>query len=393
MGSEHETGSGYGAGSAYEWLRTDHTATGSAPELLRLARELEAQGDPRTAATAYDRARMVAPADSEIAEARGALLDRMAVEEHGILFRYVPAGSFAMGSADGDPDERPVHPVRLDDYWLSETPVSWAAFCDLMDWEPAPAGMPRKKRKLKRSGALDPSWFLHEANKIRLQYCEDATVRATDWHAHAPSHAWVNGDGEQVDSRTLFGTPRRDDPRRPWAYDRKPMVSVSWQDAEELCERLSTREVRYGLPTEAEWERAARGGLPGHRYPWGDAPPTPERCDFDRFDQFAILPMRRLPANGYGLYGMSGGVWEWTADWYDAAYYRTGPGTNPTGPARGQERVLRGGSWADCAEAVTVSFRMSREAGSWRKGGWGAHMTPNIGFRLCRKGLAPAATR
>lgn len=388
MGPSFDTRAAYGTGSAYDWLRTDHTTTGSAQDLLRLARELEDRGDVRTAATAYDRARIVAPADPGIAEARGDLLERMAVEEHGIVFRYIPAGSFVMGSAGGDLDERPVHSVRVDDYWLSETPVSWSAYCNLMGWEPPPTGMPQEEAG--GSGSGDPGWFLYEANKIRLQYCEDATVRATDWHAHAPAHKWVSGSGEPVDSRTLFGTPRRDDPRRPWAYDRKPMVGVSWQEAEELCERLSTDAVRYGLPTEAEWERAARGGLAGRRYPWGDEPPTPERCDADRFDEFSILPMRRLPPNDYGLYAMSGGVWEWTADWYDAQYYRDSPGANPTGPATGRERVLRGGSWADCAEAVTVTFRMSRDADTWRAGGWGAHMTPNIGFRLCRKGAAPA---
>ena len=162
-------------------------------------------------------------------------------------------------------------------------------------------------------------------------------------------------------------------------------IFQTWQEAEELCARLSTGDIAYGLPTEAEWERAARGGLVGHRYPWGDEPPTAERCDFDRFDHFSILPPRLLPPNGYGLYAMTGSVWEWTADWYDAEYYRTSSADDPTGPPTGAERVLRGGSWADCAETVTVSFRMSRSAVSWRDGGWGEHLTANIGFRLCRK--------
>ncbi|WP_119729258.1 SUMF1/EgtB/PvdO family nonheme iron enzyme [Thermomonospora amylolytica] len=348
----------------------DPETVGDPRELLALARELEAAGDRHRAATAYDRAHGLDPADPEIAEARAALLDSLAVVEHGITFRYVPGGTFLMGSETGEPDERPVHPVRLPHYWLSEAPISWAAYCALMDCEPPPDGSPR-------GGDDDFGFFLE--NKIRLQYCEDATTRAVDWHAHAAPHKWYSGDRE-IDSRDIFGTPPREDPERPWRYDTKPMVSVSWEQAAEMGRRLTTGRAVYRLPTEAEWERAARGGLIGRRYPWGDEPPTPERCDFDRFDEFSVLPSRRLPPNGYGLYAMSGSVWEWTADWYDARYYAHSPEADPTGPAEGQEKVLRGGSWADCADVVTVSFRMSCAVGDH-----GNYMSPTIGFRLCRR--------
>jgi formylglycine-generating enzyme required for sulfatase activity len=355
---------------------------GDANSFFSLAKKLEAENNLRVAATAYDRAYGLDPSNNEIAEARRQLLDQFAVVEHGIRFRYIPAGSFIMGSNSGEPDEQPVHPADLDEFWLSETPISWAVYCDLMGWEPPPGGFPEsipENEEKKMAG-----FHLHQENKIRLQYCEDATNRARNWHAHTPWVKWTSGNGKVQTAEELFGEVSRDDPRRPWEYNRKPMISISWQAAEELCTRISTGDVRYRLPTEAEWEKAARGGLINCQYPWGDEPPDEERCDFNRFDLFSILPMYRFAPNSYGLYAMSGCVWEWTADWYDALYYNDSPRYNPQGKSDGEERVLRGGSWADSAEAATVSFRMSRRARNWRSGNWGGHCSPNIGFRLCR---------
>ena len=303
------------------------------------------------------------------------------------MFRYIPAGTFLMGSESGDPDEVPVHPVRLGDYWLGETPVSWAAFCHLMGWVPPPHGRPKVSGDESRGGRDRGMFALSQANKIRLQYCEDATTRAIGWHARMPEQE--SGFGEWITPpRPRFGTPASEDPGRPWRYDQKPMVSVSWQEAEELCAQITTGAVAYRLPTEAEWEKAARAGLIDCRHPWGDEPPDEMRCDFNRFDAFSILPIRRFPPNDYGLYSMSGGVWEWTSDWYDAEYYRESPAENPRGPAEGVAKVLRGGSWTDCAGAVAVSFRMAREGSSWKTGGWSRHLAPNIGFRLCRVELS-----
>ena len=294
------------------------------------------------------------------------------VEEHGIRFRYIPAGSFLMGSDEGDPDERPVHEVTLDGYWLSETPITWSTYCDLMGWLPPPIGLPRGDRV---------PFLLYEQNKIRRHYCVDETLPDTGLFPSAALKQVVEWEAALARS----GVTLPPDAYRPAGYDTKPMVSVAWQDAEDLCARLSTPDVRYSLPTEAEWEKAARGGLDRRRYPWGDEPPTPDRCDFDHLGRPELRPSRDLPPNGYGLYGMSGGVWEWTADNYDSRSYVDGP------TRRGKERVLRGGSWADCAGAVTVSFRMSRRSVSWRADTWGDHVAPNIGFRLCRKEISGGA--
>jgi formylglycine-generating enzyme required for sulfatase activity len=365
----------------YRWVLARFEPETDPALLLDIATKLEAAGELEGAAAVYDRAYTVAldPCVAARAEAaaiappRAAVLDRLAVVEHGLRFRYVPEGVFFMGSDGGDPDERPRHVVWLSAYWMSETPVSWAAYCRLMDWEPPPQGRPRDPAP--RDVRDRTGFYLSEANKVRLQYCEDRTTRARDWHSHAPNDRWQSGGRTQT-AQELFGAPERDDPDAPWRYDTKPMVAVAWQEAEELAARLSTPQIRYCLPTEAQWERAARGGLPGARHAWGDEPPTPERCDFGRFGQFAIRPATACPPNGYGLYAVNGGVWEWTRDWYDRDYYGRSPDRDPEGPAEGEERVLRGGSWADCAEVVTVSYRMSRASARY--------LTPNIGFRLCR---------
>ncbi|WP_007516385.1 MULTISPECIES: formylglycine-generating enzyme family protein [Pseudofrankia] len=372
------------ANGEYAWLLEDHGTAGDARTLFQIANRLAAAGDDRLAATAFDRAFAVDPDDEEIALARAVHLDGLAVEDHGLRFCYVPAGTFLMGSMDGEPDERPVRPVRLGDYWLSETAVSWATFCDVLGWEPAPVSTP--PQELERKDAF----MLHQGNKIRRQYCEDGTRRARDWHAHAPDARYTSGaGGPTLSAVSLFGSPDRGGSQRPWTYDGKPMVSVAWDQAAAMCAAMSTGAVQYRLPTEAEWEHAARGGFSGRRRPWGDEPPTPELCDFDRFDAFAIRPMRALPPNGYGLFGMAGSVWEWTADWYDAEYYQHGPADNPRGPESGEHRVLRGGSWADCADVQTVSFRMSRSPDMSRSTpghtrGMRSYMAANIGFRICR---------
>ncbi|AUX24584.1 uncharacterized protein SOCEGT47_051230 [Sorangium cellulosum] len=356
------------------WLLSADRALPSAAELLSLAARLEGEGRLALAATACDAAFGLAPGDPALAAARGRLLDRLRIEEHGLVFRYVPAGPFLMGADDGDVDEWPVHAVELGAFWITDVPITWAAYHAIMGWPPPPNGGPPPKPKKK--GRPDPDTFrLLNDHKIRRQYCESETLAARDWHAHAPDVAWRSGD-RAVAASALFGEVTRGDPARPWTYDQKPMVAVGWDQAVALGEALSGDQVTYRLPTEAEWEKAARGGLVGRPYPWGDAPPSPARCDFDRFEELSIRPPRSVPPNGYGLFGMSGGVREWTGDGYDARYYAESPRADPGGPAVARQRVLRGGSWADCAWAVRVSFRMGSPPD--------LRGDPTIGFRLCR---------
>jgi sulfatase modifying factor 1 len=126
----------------------------------------------------------------------------------------------------------------------------------------------------------------------------------------------------------------------------KPVVGVSWHDAIAYCRWLteSTGE-EFRLPTEAEWERAARGDRDGAPYPWGDEPPW-ERADTG-YDVVTGGPARigANPPNDFGLYDMSEGVHEWCSDYYDARYYHYSPERNPQGASHGQRRASRGGSW------------------------------------------------
>lgn len=315
--------------------------------LVKRARLWLEQGERERAASALDRAYGLAPDDAEIAGIRGEVLHGLARSLDGVVYRYVPAGYFLIGSKIGEADERPVRLVAVEAFWMAELPVDWEQLCRVLDYEPPPAGGP-------------PERGYAELRKLRLQYCEDHTYRAVDWHAHLA----------QADPFAMKGWPPSRIPRadQPHSWRAKPVVAVSCSEAEKFCQKSGCR-----LPTEVEWEKAARGGLIGKRYPWGDEPPGPENCDFHRFEEFSIQPSRSFPPNGYGLYAMCGGVWEWTSTPYDALAYRGHP-TPPGAP----QRVIRGGSWSDCAEAVTVSFRGAQ---SLREEGWAC--SPNLGFRPC----------
>jgi formylglycine-generating enzyme len=139
----------------------------------------------------------------------------------------------------------------------------------------------------------------------------------------------------------------------------QPVTSVSWYDAAAYCEWLARRTGRaYRLPTEAEWERAARGGLEGRLYTWGDDPPQSQPGYFESWLKGPERVEKR-PPNGFGLYDMSENVHEWCADWYDKHYYRASPERNPQGPASGTRRSSRGGSWRHQIKITRVAARSS----------------------------------
>jgi len=194
-------------------------------------------------------------------------------------------------------------------------------------------------------------FYLDKQEVTNQEYAE--LVKAT---RRRPPHHWPQG-------------------RLPEGTEKLPVVNVSWNDAAAYARWAGKR-----LPTEAEWERAARGLAEGRTYPWGDRNPTAKDARFNRLD--GPGPVGQFPPAYFGLYDMAGNAWEWCADWYEKDYYQRAPQRNPTGPEKGQYRVLRGGSWADLPKYLSCAYR------SWARP---AERSPNIGFR-CAKSF-PAAAR
>ena len=212
----------------------------------------------------------------------------------GMVQMYIPVGTFLMGSDDGDNNENPIHEVYLDAYWMDQKEVTNAQF----------------------AGFLNDMYNQEESGKTWL----DATD--VDVLIERIGEDWVPVSG----------------------YGDYPVVEVTWEGVQAYCEWADRR-----LPTEAEWEKAARGGLEGKRYPWGDESPvcTPGAENgaqfYDCDGSTLTVPVMSFSPNGYGLFDMTGNVWEWVNDWYGKDYYSSSPSENPNGPVEGDLRVLRGG--------------------------------------------------
>ena len=229
----------------------------------------------------------------------------------GMVMVYVPEGEFTMGSILQD-YWKPVHVVYLDAYWIDRTEVTNAMFTVFVD----DTGYETDAEK---NGA---SWIV-AGNELQ-------EMSGADWEH-------PRGPGSSISSLGDY-----------------PVVQVSWNDAAAYCAWAGAR-----LPTEAEWEKAARG-TDSRAYPWGEQTPdgnlvnfadvslAVEGADTDSNDGYMYTaPAGTYPAGAspYGALDMAGNVFEWVADWYGESYYSSSPGSNPTGPSSGDYHVMRGGGW------------------------------------------------
>jgi len=140
--------------------------------------------------------------------------------------------------------------------------------------------------------------------------------------------------------------------------DNNPVEKISWNDAVEFCKKLSQKEgVTYRLPTEAEWEYAAKGGNQSMGYEYSGSNNVGEVAEYEGNNNKSTKPVAGKKPNELGIYDMTGNVWEWCSDWYDSNYYKNSPSSNPTGPSSGIYRALRGGSWYISATHCRVADR------------------------------------
>jgi formylglycine-generating enzyme len=255
-----------------------------------------------------------------------------------------------------DDGEGPVHEISLRPFSIDRYAVSndrFAAFAVATGY---------------RTDAERWGWSFVFGGLLPRDFPPTRSVAAAPWWRQVDGADWRRPEGPQS------------------SLDRRgehPVVHVSHNDALAYCEWAGVR-----LPTEAEWEFAARGGLVGEPFPWGDQlePQGEHRMNVWQ-GNFPIentgddgyrgtAPVDSFPPNGYGLHNVTGNVWEWTADWFDPAWYRASPAQDPVGPPSGERRVTRGGSYI-CHASYCRRYRVSARSANVPD-----DATGNIGFRV-----------
>ncbi len=226
-------------------------------------------------------------------------------DSDGMEMLLIPAGTFTMGGRENDyaasPDERPLHDVQLDGFYMDKYEVNLEQYAAFINQQEGNGGLCDK-----------PSNCVLARQESLFSFLDKQDM----------------GDGT-IQYFPLSG------------YGNYPANNISWDGAAAYCEYVNGR-----LPTEAEWEYAARGE-DGRLYPWGDEFPNETRAIFNSESFDSLVPVDGLPdgASAFDIYGMAGSMWEWTADWYDERYYLESSLLNPQGPSRGLTKVTRGGAW------------------------------------------------
>jgi len=254
--------------------------------------------------------------------------------------------------------EGPVREVRVRSFLLDRVCVSNARFAAFVD----DTGY--------RTDAEQAGTAFVFAGFLPADFPPTRGVAAAPWWREVPGADWRHPEGPWSD---LDGRAEH------------PVVQVSWHDAQSFCAWAGLR-----LPTEAEWEYAARGGLSQQRFPWGNqlTPNGEHRMnvfqgrfpdrDTGKDGYTGTAPVDAFPPNEFGLHNMTGNVWEWTADRWSVTWHRTASPVDPQGPPDGDERVLRGGSYL-CHASYCWRYRTSARMGSTPDS-----PTGNVGFRCAR---------
>ncbi len=252
------------------------------------------------------------------------LAEEIITGKDGAEMALVPAGEFFMGTEDEElRGDAPLRAVYLDAFYMDRYEVTNRLFARFLN-----AAKPLEGRDGQR----------------RLWVVLRNDIETEERNAWWPTEIFYE---LQEDRYAAFES-----------FADNPVISVSWHAADAYCKWAGKR-----LPTEAEWEKAARGGLVKKDYPWGNEVPT-GGVIFERrwTDNSVPSPTEKVGnyfPNGYGLYDMAGNVWEWCADWFSPSYYKRAPYKNPKGPDYGEKKVLRGGSWFNSAIIMRVATRNS----------------------------------
>jgi len=230
----------------------------------------------------------------------------------------IPAGEFQMGTSGNSASEKQ-HTVNLDEYLIGKYDVTNAQFAAFV-----------KATGYKTTAEKEGSGYAYDGSSW-------VDMKGADWQH-------PKGPGSDLSGK-----------------DNHPVVLVSWDDAVAFCAWVKqTTGKQVQLPTEAQWEKAARGEK-GLKYPWGDSEPDASKLNYNMNVKDTTAVGKYSPAGDslYGLADMAGNVWQWTADWYSDTYYGSSPASNPLGPTTGQYRVLRGGSWFNYSFFVRAAYRYS----------------------------------